>query len=110
MKSQTMQKKKETYQRMVIYPNSNFKIFFEFLVAFLLMVTCTLTPISVAFPSFYTWDMQIFDYSMSTVFLIDIIISFFSANYDEDFIIIDNNKVNIWWLTFNFIGYCSQIS
>ena len=56
-------------------------------------MTCILTPLYVAFQNLYTREMQILDNTMNAIFIIDIFLSFFSAYYDEDFIIIDSTKV-----------------
>lgn len=57
------------------------------------MITCIMTPIYVAFPDFYTKNAMIFDNCMNAVFTLDILVSFFTAFYDEDFTLIESNKV-----------------
>ena len=56
-------------------------------------MTCILTPLYVAFSNLYTREMQILDNTMNAIFIIDIFLCFFSAYYDEDFIIIHTSKV-----------------
>lgn len=53
-----------------------------------------MTPLYAAFPNLYTKEMQILDYFMNAIFFIEIILNFFTAYYDEDFIIIDTTKVS----------------
>jgi hypothetical protein len=57
------------------------------------MVTCGMTPILMAFPELQTTEITYLDNSMNIVFGIDIILNFFTAYYDEDFIIVDDKKV-----------------
>ena len=57
------------------------------------MVTCGMTPILMAFPELQTTEITYLDNAMNIVFGIDIILNFFTAYYDEDFIIVDDNKV-----------------
>lgn len=94
--SNTMYDASDSHQKWVIYPDSYFKVGFDFLISILLMITCSLTPVYVAFPNTYTSNMMIIDNAMNIVFAIDIIINLFSAYYDEDFIIIDKKKVRLY--------------
>jgi hypothetical protein len=57
------------------------------------MITCVLTPIYVAFPDFYTKQMMILDNCMNGVYTLDILVNFFTGYYDEDYTLIENNKV-----------------
>ena len=57
------------------------------------MVTSGMTPILMAFPELQTTEITYLDNAMNIVFGIDIILNFFTAYYDEDFIIVDDNKV-----------------
>ena len=52
-----------------------------------------MTPIFMAFPELQTTEIFYLDNAMNIVFGIDIILNFFTAYYDEDFIIVDDNKV-----------------
>jgi hypothetical protein len=60
------------------------------------MVTCGMTPIFMAFPELQTNEISYLDNAMNIVFGIDIILNFFTAYYDEDFIIVDENKVILY--------------
>ena len=77
----------------MIYPDSKVKMSFDLLISALSMMTCILTPLYVAFPNLYNKEMHILDNTMNAIFMSDIILNFFSAFYDEDFIIIDSSKV-----------------
>lgn len=52
-----------------------------------------MSPIFMAFPELQTTEITYLDNAINIMFGIDIILSFFTAYYDEDFIIVDENKV-----------------
>ena len=45
----------------------------------LILLTCLLTPYSLAFPETYTNKMLFLDYTLNILFFLDVILSFFSA-------------------------------
>ena len=53
-----------------------------------------MTPLFLAFPDFYNLDMLIVDQTINGMFAIDIVFSFFTAYYDEEYLIIDDRKVS----------------
>jgi hypothetical protein len=53
-----------------------------------------LTPLFLAFPDIYTSGMMYMDQSMNVMFLVDIILNFFTAFFDEDYMIINDIKVS----------------
>lgn len=61
-----------------------------------------MTPIMMAFPELYIREISIFDNCMNIVFTIDILLNFFVAYYDEDFIVVDTNKVYILFYGNNY--------
>jgi len=77
---------------MIIYPENPFKRAFDIFITFLLFITCFLTPLFLAFPDFYTSGMMYMDQSMNILFLIDIILNFFTAFFDEDYMIVNDLK------------------
>ena len=58
------------------------------------MVTCVLTPYQLAFGQDNDWTMIGIDSAINICFLIDILINFTSAFYDEDYNLIDEHKVS----------------
>jgi len=58
-----------------------------------LIITCGMTPIMMAFPEMQTKEISWLDNSMNVIFGIDILLNFMTAFYDEDFVIVDDNKV-----------------
>ena len=59
----------------------------------LLLITCILTPLYLAFPDIYTYELMIFDNSMNLAFLVDILVTFNSAYVNHDYYLIDDRKV-----------------
>ena len=55
-----------------------------------------MTPFSLAFPENYTKSLMLFDTAMNFFFLIDIILRFKTAFYDDDYNLIDDKKVNLF--------------
>ena len=66
----------------IIYPDDNFKVlFWDITISLVLLITCFVTPINLAFSDeveVVEWYV-IFTYTLDLVFLLDIIINFFSA-------------------------------
>ena len=61
----------------------------------ILIVTCLLTPYRLAFlGEDHKIVLNVLEYIIDFCFLIDVIINFNSALYDEDFIVIDSRKVS----------------
>lgn len=76
----------------IFYPNSQFKIFWEILMAIILLFTCFITPINFAFQDeldLIPW-WTIFNYCIDFLFFLDILVVFNSAldesmvNYIDD--------------------------
>lgn len=71
---------------MIWYPNDRFKIAWDLTMTFILLLSCYLTPIGIAFVSLEEsvgWNQFIL--VIDLFFLMDIFVSFFSAYEDEDF-------------------------
>ena len=56
-------------------------------------MTCIITPYNMAFPDGYTKNMFYIDLLIDFVFLVDVIVNFFFASYDNNFNVIDDPKV-----------------
>lgn len=52
-----------------------------------------MTPLLLAFPELQTIGTKILDYLMSSIFLLDCLLNFITAYFDEDFQIVDSPKV-----------------
>jgi hypothetical protein len=60
----------------------------------MVILTCILTPINIAIPEMYKRPLQIADYTLSLLFLVDIVVNFCSAYFDDDYVLIENLQVS----------------
>lgn len=56
-----------------------------------------MTPFALAFPETYSYGLMIFDTLMNFFFLIDIILRFMTAYYDDDYNLIDDRMVTLFY-------------
>lgn len=80
----------------MIYPDNKYKNPYDLFVALVLIFSCLLSPLYIAFESDNEekkvgWEVV--NWSIDGVFLIDIFVMFFSAFYDDDFRIVDDYKI-----------------
>ena len=78
----------------IMYPNDRFIIFWDLVITIILLISCIMTPINLAFSHLeddagWTAATLIID----SLFLIDIFINFFSAYEDQDLRIQDDRKL-----------------
>lgn len=95
-------KLKEKVQRMkhrddkkpwILYPEDQIKTNWDMFITLILLITCLLTPWRIAFGEEEDpIEWKIISYSIDIFFLIDIFVIFFSAYYDNEFLIVDNHK------------------
>lgn len=77
----------------LFYPESKYKGWWEFLITINLLVTCFVTPVSIAFSETDEGlSMMILNAIIDIFFVIDIIVTFNSAFYTEDMELINNRK------------------
>jgi hypothetical protein len=65
----------------MIYPDDHWKIFWDLLISLVLLISCFSTPFNLAFPELeenIRW-YRIASWTIDVLFLIDIIVNFFSA-------------------------------
>lgn len=74
----------------MIYPEDFYKPHWEAFMAFLLIVTCAVTPIRIAFYSKDDLLWTLINYTIDFFFFCDIIVIFNSSFYDENFVMIDD--------------------
>lgn len=82
----------------------------DLLIAFILIVSCAVTPMQISFYSnddFSNWKIvdNVFDF----LFLIDICFNFVSAYHDEEYVLVDDYKIIAYnymksWLTIDVIA------
>lgn len=93
-KLQKMQRRK--IKRCLIYPEWFTKSIWDIVIALVLVVSCILSPVFIAFESDSDGNKVVWKIVNSTIdifFLVDIFVIFFSAYYDEDFRIIEDRKI-----------------
>ena len=74
----------------IFYPEDRIKINWDLFIAFVLIITCSITPVTLAFYEQENIGMSIFNLTINVFFGIDIIVIFFTAFYNEDFVLIDD--------------------
>lgn len=74
----------------IFYPEDRFKINWDLFIAFVLIITCSITPVTLAFHDEENTGVAVFNHSINILFGIDIIIIFFTAFYNDDFVMIDD--------------------
>lgn len=83
---------RKNVKKWLIYPEDKYKTWWDLFMTFILLLTCIMTPYIIAFLPKEPLGIQIMNYIVDTLFLIDIVVIFFTAYYDEDVKIIDNRK------------------
>ena len=75
----------------MILPDENFKVVWDIIMTFFLFYTFFITPYRIAFDDETLW-LIIIDQIVDLIFFIDIVITFFLAFYNSQFILIDTRK------------------
>lgn len=65
----------------------------------MIILTCLYTPYTLAFVDTYEVGFTVCDQLQNSIFLFDIFVNFFSANQDEDFVVVDSHYVSTKDLT-----------
>jgi hypothetical protein len=86
--------KRESYKDWVIYPENRQKGAWDLFMTFVLIFTCVMTPLSIAFNDIDKTEPEsnTLDYIIDLLFGIDIIVIFNTAYYNDDNEIIDCRK------------------
>lgn len=74
----------------MIYPEAEWKGHWDTFITLLLIFTCIVTPYRIALVDVDTLDWTIANYSIDFLFLIDIVFNFNTAEYDEDFELVED--------------------
>lgn len=83
---------RENRQKCMVYPEDKFKEYWDGINSLVLILTCFVTPIRLAFYSHDELIWYIINYMIDFLFLADIIIIFNTAYYDDDFHLIENKR------------------
>lgn len=70
-------------QKCIFYPDDPLKTFWDTIVSFLLIIVFFFTPYRIAFHEKESWYWIVIDQSIDFLFLIDIVVTFFSAYFDS---------------------------
>ena len=76
----------------MVYPEDEEKVYWDALMAVVLIATCIVTPIRIAFYNEEETLWVIINYTIDILFLFDMFVIFNTAYYDEDFQIVDKRK------------------
>ena len=80
-------------KKFILYPEDTAKSYWDVFITTVLLITCIMTPWRIAFgEDVDPLEWIIINYSIDFFFLIDIVVIFFSAYYDSEFLIIEDRK------------------
>jgi len=81
-------------KKFIIYPEDKYKIIWDVCITFVLVFSIVLIPLKLALENdFSSTEWDIFLIILDIFFAVDIILSFFTAFDDEDFITNDSYKI-----------------
>ena len=78
----------------LIYPENRLKSLWDFIMTIVLLVSCVITPLDIAFSNEEntTTLENILKYTIDILFAIDILVTFNTTTYDEDDNVIEDRK------------------
>ena len=78
----------------LIYPENRLKSLWDFIMTIVLLVSCVITPLDIAFSNEEntTTLENIVKYTIDILFAIDILVTFNTTTYDEDDNVVDDRK------------------
>ena len=87
-------------KKCIFYPEEKFRTNWELFITLLLLFTCVVTPYRLGFEefdseagfNFKTWDY--INLLVDLLFGVDIVLNFFFAYYDQEFILIEDKRVS----------------
>ena len=82
--------KRDNRKWYLLYPEDRAKTQWDLIVALALIVTCSVTPVRIAFYEADDLYWTVFNSTIDLLFAVDIIVIFFTATYDDDFVLVDN--------------------
>ena len=74
----------------LLYPEDQNKVSWDLFITFILMISCILTPYNIAFIDDEPLHWKIINFTIDSLFAIDIIVIFQSCYYDDEFVIVEN--------------------
>jgi len=80
--------------KLLLYPEDRVKELWDIWIVIVLFVSLVITPMRITFgPTIEIPSWKICDEIMNILFLIDIIVLFNCAHYDDEFVIVENRKI-----------------
>ena len=83
---------RENKKKFMLYPEDAITDNWQLFITMILLITCIIVPFRIAFFTTDDFTWQTINNSIDFMFLMDIIIIFNTAYYDEDFKIVENRK------------------
>lgn len=80
-------------KKCLLYPDANHREKYDLFMTLLLLITCILSPYTIAFLTEEDVGMRIFSDVIDAIFFIDILVIFNTATYDENMKIIVDRKI-----------------
>ena len=78
----------------ILYPEDHGKVNWDLFITLILLISCVITPLRIAFgESEEPIGWEVTNWTIDSLFFIDIFVVFNSAYYDEDYVIIESRKV-----------------
>ncbi len=92
------------YKYCIILPNDSWKLKWDFLISLLIMATAIYTPYRLAYEETTSTAWLVIELLVDSLFLVDIILSFFAAYFDDFDVLVDKrSKIICGYLKFWFI-------
>lgn len=94
----------EKKSKWLIYPENDYKANWDSFMTFVLIFTCVVTPLRIALDESESVGWNMANYIIDGLFLVDIIVIFNTAYYDDDFSIVEDrgqiakDYVTSWFL------------
>ena len=87
-------KAREKKKKWILYPEDAQKVNWDLFITLILLISCVITPLRIAFgENEEPLGWEIINWTIDSLFFIDIGVVFSSAYYDEDFVIIEDRKL-----------------
>ena len=80
----------KNYDYWIILPDDKFKPYWDVVIAIFVFLVCIFTPARIAFTDDDSLHWIVADSLVDTVFLIDLVLNFFFAYYDEEYLLVDD--------------------
>jgi len=80
-------------KKFMLYPEDQNKVYWDLFITVILLISCLLTPFNIAFIEVEPFGWVVVNFVIDACFLVDIMVIFNSAFYDEEFVIVEDRKM-----------------